>query len=200
MIIYKHTCPNGKVYIGQTKQKPERRWQHGNGYKENDYFYRAIKKYGWNNIKHEILADDLATEEANELEIQLISQYKANDRSCGYNRHSGGEVHDTISIYDLLECEFLPYETIKSNKTLNAVFENLISSALGFEVKEKITRTFYDNGENVKCEEIETVRKIKPSHFAICLLMDKYGNTDRVKPLMKDLQKLRNEIDLDLGE
>ena len=62
--VYKHTCPNGKVYIGITKQKPERRWGiNGRGYKENEYFYRAIQKYGWQNIKHEIIAEGLTEEE-----------------------------------------------------------------------------------------------------------------------------------------
>lgn len=28
--VYKHTTPSGKVYIGITGQKPERRWQNGN--------------------------------------------------------------------------------------------------------------------------------------------------------------------------
>ena len=33
-IIYKHINKiNGKIYIGQTCQKPEYRWNHGKGYK-----------------------------------------------------------------------------------------------------------------------------------------------------------------------
>ena len=43
--IYKHTSPSGKVYIGQTCQKPEHRWDNGKGYKSG-YFASAIKKYG----------------------------------------------------------------------------------------------------------------------------------------------------------
>ena len=53
-VVYKHTTPSGKVYIGITGLKPERRWRNGNGYKDNEHFYRAILKYGWDNIKHEI--------------------------------------------------------------------------------------------------------------------------------------------------
>lgn len=53
--IYKHICPNGKVYIGQTSLNPESRWQKGRHYKGSPYFYNAILKYGWDNIEHIIL-------------------------------------------------------------------------------------------------------------------------------------------------
>lgn len=43
-IVYKHTSPSGKVYIGITMQAPSERFKYGNGYKDNEYFWRAIKK------------------------------------------------------------------------------------------------------------------------------------------------------------
>ena len=36
-----------KIYIGQTCQNPEYRWNHGKGYKKNECFYNDIQKYGW---------------------------------------------------------------------------------------------------------------------------------------------------------
>ena len=30
--VYRHIAPSGKVYIGITCQKPEYRWNNGNGY------------------------------------------------------------------------------------------------------------------------------------------------------------------------
>ena len=58
-IVYKHTSPSGKIYIGITGKKPKVRWNNGNGYKHNRHFYRAIKLYGWNNILHEVLFENL---------------------------------------------------------------------------------------------------------------------------------------------
>lgn len=66
--VYKHTCPNKKVYIGITGCTPEFRWQGGYGYKENGKFFKDILYYGWSNIKHEILAEGLTKEEALNME------------------------------------------------------------------------------------------------------------------------------------
>lgn len=88
--VYCHTCPNGKKYFGLTKQNPNRRWEQGERYKEQ-VFYRAIKKYGWNNIKHEIIADKLNLEDACKLEQSLIKKHKTNQKEYGYNKSIGGE-------------------------------------------------------------------------------------------------------------
>lgn len=89
--VYRHTCPNGKVYIGITCQNPVKRWACGHGYANNDHFYNAIVKYGWDNIKHEILYAELTEEEAYEKEIALIAEHKSTDRRFGYNHDSGGK-------------------------------------------------------------------------------------------------------------
>lgn len=45
--VYMHISPSGKRYVGITRQRPVARWKNGRGYINNEYFYRAIKKYGW---------------------------------------------------------------------------------------------------------------------------------------------------------
>lgn len=89
--VYKHTSPDGRVYVGITSQKPTSRWQSGNGYKGNSYFTRAINKYGWENFSHEILFENLSRDEAVKIEIELIAKYKSNQRKYGFNISSGGE-------------------------------------------------------------------------------------------------------------
>lgn len=78
--VYKHVLPNNKIYIGITKQNPLLRWRNGHGYKHCNYFYNAILKYGWLNVHHEILRDNLTVEEANNLEKYYIKYYKSNDK------------------------------------------------------------------------------------------------------------------------
>lgn len=93
-LVYKHTAPNGKVYIGITCQRVTRRWKNGRGYEGCTVFYRAVQKYGWQNIKHEIVAEGLSNEEACLMEQQLIAEYKSSDPRYGYNMTFGGEHYD----------------------------------------------------------------------------------------------------------
>lgn len=92
-IVYKHTNKiNGKIYIGITSQKPNKRWQHGYGYKDNQHFYRAIQKYGWDNFEHEILYEDIEEEIALSKEMELIELYHSNNPNLGYNKDNGGTI------------------------------------------------------------------------------------------------------------
>lgn len=88
--VYKHTTPSGKVYIGITQQKPTDRWKNGRGYNKGQLFSKAIAKYGWDNIKHEIIFQNLSKEEACEKEIEMIAKYHSNISENGYNVLEGG--------------------------------------------------------------------------------------------------------------
>lgn len=97
--VYKHTnIINGKVYIGITRQTVQNRWRVGGKGYIGQNFYKAIKKYGWDNFKHEIVKQDLSCDEAEQLEKSLIIQYKANEREYGYNIDIGGGAIREISI------------------------------------------------------------------------------------------------------
>ena len=96
-VVYKHTCPNGKIYIGITSQKLNQRWRKGKGYSKNILFNRAINKYGWESITHEILYENLTKEEAEQKEIELIVLYKSNNPKHGYNIDNGGNTVGKLS-------------------------------------------------------------------------------------------------------
>ena len=89
-IIYKHTSPNNEVYIGQTKQNIEDRWDDGFGDLNSKTKYaKAILKYGWEQFTHEIIEKDIPTvEEANEREIYWINYYDSYKN--GLNSTAGG--------------------------------------------------------------------------------------------------------------
>lgn len=97
--VYMHINKiNNKRYVGLTCQELERRWENGYGYllknKEGMYrqplFARAILKYGWDGFEHIIIANNLTKKEAEQMEIDLISQYNTTDKRFGYNIREGG--------------------------------------------------------------------------------------------------------------
>lgn len=89
-VVYIHTAPNGKRYVGITSQNIRRRWRNGAGYKNNEYFTRAILKYGWDNFTHEIVAQGLTQEEAEKKEVELIAKYDSANPQKGFNIDLGG--------------------------------------------------------------------------------------------------------------
>ena len=87
-LVYIHTNKiNGKKYIGITSKKSSQRFRNGRGYCSR--FGNAIKKYGWNNFKHEILYNNLTRNQAEMIESELIKFYKTTFEKYGYNTYSG---------------------------------------------------------------------------------------------------------------
>lgn len=96
--VYMHISPHGKRYIGITMRDPVKRWGHnGYCYNHNEYFFRAIQKYGWDNFQHLILFTDLSKADAEKIEIELIAKYKTTDNQYGYNIENGGNTVGTHS-------------------------------------------------------------------------------------------------------
>lgn len=97
-IIYCYTSPSGKVYIGKTIEEHKRKSLHrrmGENYNSDLPFHRAIRKYGFNNFKYEILCNvesnsidvlNLLLSNSEREYIHLLHAY-----TDGYNCTVGGE-------------------------------------------------------------------------------------------------------------
>lgn len=132
-LVYKHTFPNGKVYFGYTSYKnPKQRWgKNGDGYKTQPV-YDAIEHFGWNNIKHEIVAEGIPTvAEAKLLEQKLINEHHSNDAHFGYNFTPGGDSISTELMWTDEENALLTkvYPTIK-NTELQELFPKRSKQAI----------------------------------------------------------------------
>ena len=98
--VYVHIVPKAisgydydKYYVGITSQSPKRRWgKNGNVYRRSNqrFFEYAICKYGWDNMKHFIIASHLTETEAKDMERVLIKQLDSYG-SHGYNLTFGGD-------------------------------------------------------------------------------------------------------------
>lgn len=89
--VYVHMFPNGKRYVGITCQTPERRWKNGHAYKNQCYLWNAINKFGWHNIKHDVLYTGLTKFEACAIEQKLIADWRTSEKEYGYNIALGGQ-------------------------------------------------------------------------------------------------------------
>ncbi len=109
--VYIHIVPKSisgydydKYYVGITSKSVDFRWKNnGYGYVLQP-FYKAIKKYGWDNIEHYIIAKHLTEDEAKKFEKTLIKELdcNANKGKHGYNITDGG---DGLSGYIMPEDE-----------------------------------------------------------------------------------------------
>ena len=73
-------------YVGCTKQKCKERWGCGSGYRNKSSLKPYIEKYGWDNIEHYIVAQNLTYEEAKKYEDEWIVRYKEIGRSINAQR------------------------------------------------------------------------------------------------------------------
>ena len=88
--IYLLTFPNGKHYCGYTSQTLEHRWRNGRGYESCPLVYKAIQKYGWGNIKKQVIATYAQQDYAYSKERQVIRELQLTNPEYGYNIDQGG--------------------------------------------------------------------------------------------------------------
>ena len=88
--VYRLLFPSGKSYIGQAKNIEERHKFYKNGNCEKQpILCSALKKYGWNNVKKEVLIYTNQLVERNFWEKWYIMQFDS--MKNGYNCTMGGE-------------------------------------------------------------------------------------------------------------
>ena len=145
--VYVHVFPNGKHYVGITSQLPTYRWRKdGNGYKNQTLVYRAIQKYGWNNIEHCILEYDLTEKEACDREIHYISLWKSDNPEFGYNIEPGGS-RDLKTMSD--ETKLKISESLKGRAFTEEHRAKIGQANLGRQISEETRQKISDNHADV---------------------------------------------------
>lgn len=119
---------NNKLYIGQTKDI-KRRWQEhclaASFSDRNIRLYNAMRKYGINNFKIEIIEGPVTN--YNEREIYWISYYNTYlDKTKGYNMTPGGDEPPVLNGEDSYLASF-------SDETINKIQRDLIENVLSYQ-------------------------------------------------------------------
>ena len=97
--IYRTVClVNNKVYVGRHETNNLEDGYIGCGISNqsnvtlNTPFHRAVRKYGYENFKREILEDNILTfEELKQREIFWVAELHTQNKEIGYNISSGGD-------------------------------------------------------------------------------------------------------------
>lgn len=184
--VYMHITPSNKKYIGITSLFPNKRWQNGFGYR-GQVFFNAIEKYGWNNIQHIIIKQNLTLKEAAQLEIDLIQKYKTTNSNFGYNVTPGGDkstlgYKHTIETKDKIAKKARERFSDKTNHPSYGIHRigkdaPRYGAKLTQETKDKISKNHADmSGKNNpfyhKKHSEESKRKIAKAHLGKNFLTD----------------------------
>ena len=145
-IIYCYTSPSGKKYIGQTTRGDKRKLEHirnsknVNSYNYNCKFYTALRKYGFDSFKYEVLYTVIDDDEEkvmwqlNKLECYYIG---LNDSfRNGYNQSIGGDTNGFGNFqYDLNGNFIKEYKSIAEAKEYAGIADSLISACCLYKSK-----------------------------------------------------------------
>lgn len=187
-----YVFPNGKKYIGKTKNSLNRRkgfqW---NRYKYCPLLWKAIQKYGTENIKTEILFEGVLTdEEASEKERFFIAQFKTNanrykNPQYGYNLTDGGEGlvgwHLTEERYKQMMEQLEKAKEIRlkqgvSEETKKKLSESHKGIRLGWKMPEE-TKKKIGESNSLKNISEETRKKKSKAHMKSVIATNKEDGT-----------------------
>lgn len=123
-VIYKISSPKGKVYIGRTNNFDGRMAEHKcNAFtkKSKNSLHKAIRKYGWDNMKREILVE-IEPAQSQKIEEEFILAYDSVKR--GYNdTYNGGGGSRWEGRYDTKEyAEFVEKMKVINGGANNGMF------------------------------------------------------------------------------
>ena len=152
--VYMHISPSGKKYIGITRQSLKKRFDNGRGYKRCYRFKKAIDKYGWDNIEHYLIKDNLSKEEAIKMEIYLVEKYDTTNNKNGYNCSKGG------NIPHITEETRRKRSIIAKNRVLSEEVKNKIRESNKNKVISKETREKMSKSQRGKKISLETRKKM----------------------------------------
>ena len=165
--VYVHTFPDGRRYVGQTSKPLVQRWGNGGGYKTNRQMYEAIRRFGWGNIKHDVVKSGLNERQSLLLEDALIEKYGTTDSAKGFN---------------------------KSRRPLSSMpYPNIIFHFCDFYFFPKWGTTYFECGDNIVVND-ERMHLRLMDLIEVALFTEKRDATESVRKMVKIKSFFKNGI------
>lgn len=203
-VIYKAEFPNGKVYIGKSKDFDSRKIKHSYSTRYyNTKLTNAINKYGFDSIKWEIIFETEDINIINQKEIEFISKYDSIKN--GYNTSTGGDGGDTISNnprrLDIIKQQltskgydsdnyYVDISEIISKSILDDYLNNKISIreiSKKYNVsRQRLSRFFKSNNIDIDKDMVKLTNSIKLEDDKINSVISKYKNGKTIKEISEE--------------
>ena len=203
-VIYKAEFPNGKVYIGKSKDFDSRKIKHSYSTRYyNTKLTNAINKYGFDSIKWEIIFETEDINIINQKEIEFISKYDSIKN--GYNTSTGGDGGDTISNnprrLDIIKQQLTSkgydsdsYYIEISDIISKSIIEDYLNNKLSLKAlsrkysisRQRITRFLKSNNIDIDQDRIKITNSIKLSEDEIESVINKYKNGKTIKDISSE--------------
>lgn len=181
MIIYKITnLKNNKIYIGQTIRSLEKRWQEHLKAAHNNielHLYEAIRTYGEDNFKIEIIDTAPTQDILDEKEKYWIQYYDTLDSKKGYNNIEGGDTNPMSNAQILekhnhkMRTEEVRNKISSTMKKLRA--ENGFSEITRQKISEKLKGNQHGKG---KSRPLSAIKTTAIAHYKKVYCLDLEGN------------------------
>jgi predicted DNA-binding protein YlxM (UPF0122 family) len=203
-VIYKAEFPNGKVYIGKSKDFDSRKIKHSYSTRYyNTKLTNAINKYGFDSIKWEIIFETEDIDIINQKEIEFISKYDSIKN--GYNTSMGGDGGDTISNnprrLDIIKQQltskgydsenyYVDISEIISKSILDDYLNNKVSIreiSKKYNIsRQRLSRFFKSNNINIDKDMVKLTNSIKLEDDKINSVISKYENGKTIKEISEE--------------
>ena len=203
-VIYEAEFPNGKVYIGKSKDFDSRKIKHSYSTRYyNTKLTNAINKYGFDSIKWKIIFETEDINIINQKEIEFISKYDSIKN--GYNTSTGGDGGDTISnnprrlniIKQQLTSKgydsdnyYVDISEIISKSILDDYLNNKISIreiSKKYNIsRQRLSRFFKSNNIDIDMDMVKLTNSIKLEDVKINSVISKYKSGKTIKEISKE--------------
>ena len=203
-VIYKAEFPNGKVYIGKSKDFDSRKIKHSYSTRYyNTKLTNAINKYGFDSIKWEIIFETDDINILNQKEIEFILKYDSIKN--GYNTSTGGDGGDTISNnprrVDIIKQQLTSkgydsdsYYIEISDIISKSIIDDYINNKLSIREiskkynisRQRLSRFFKSNNTEIDKDRVKLTNSVRLSDDKINSVITKYKNGKTIKDISEE--------------